>query len=49
MEDLVLFLKTHKFEEYLPTKTRTGKIPKYDRDWLLVVRPRLPTQLLMHI
>jgi len=37
IEDLLAFLQTHKLLDYLPTPTRTGKPPKYDRQWLLNV------------
>ena len=37
-EDLVRFLNHYQLEAYLPCPTRTGKPPKYDRQWLLNVR-----------
>ena len=38
IEDMVKFLGDHGHKDYLPDVTRNGKPPKYDRDWLLVVR-----------
>jgi len=37
IEDMLEFMKTQKLEAYMPSYTRTGKPPKYDRQWLLNV------------
>ena len=45
VEDLVGFLKMFKLEAYLPGTTRNGKEPTLDRDWLIVVRTHMSTNL----
>ena len=37
IEDLIKFLETHSFKDYLPDAIRNGKPIKYSRSWLLTV------------
>ena len=37
IENLIEFMNRHNLEDYLPCETRTGKPPKYDRQWLMNV------------
>jgi hypothetical protein len=37
IENLIEFMNRHNLEDFLPCETRTGKPPKYDRQWLMNV------------
>ncbi len=37
IEDLIKFLETHSFKDFLPDPNRNGKPLKYSRSWLLTV------------
>ena len=37
IENLIEFMNKHNLEVFLPCDTRTGKPPKYDRQWLMNV------------